>query len=770
MANEGIMALPQGAGMQDDQASEMPAVTSFDAYDAAQTALKMARPEEQDMLRQALRENMQELELTPSELEQLIEVFEQLSQRPDRYKQMREQLIREDIVDAEDIPEEYDPEFLGAVLSVLNELKMTSIQGAQAPMMEESPMEGMGAMPMAQGGLADVASYLASQGRRGDTMLAHITPEEAQLLQSRGGAGTINPNTGLPEFFVKKVAKAFKNTVKRVVDVTKKIVKSPVGRILMTVALATVLGPAGIGLASTTAGAAALGSAGATLLGGGNLKDALISGAMGYIGGGGTIMGTNPMAAVGKYLPGVTGSALNTGLATGVIGAGLGKLGGMSTQDALRMGLMSGASAAALAGVRNNTTLMDGRVTPEDLRQRAQEGFRSGEIAAQNAAQPSAPGPIGTAADLMSPVESLNYGGTAQAARFMPFEPQGQGISPQRLAYDAAQQGDIGRVADLQQKFPDRIVGRYEYDAGGGARSYSMATRDPVSKFTQRPLEFNPAAGPGVAPAGAAPAAPGATAPFPSASQSALDQIYGGPAPGAATPGAVAPGAGEPGFFDRMAQGAKDFYSENISPSRPGLPSDVSFIRQYGPLAATGLAVAGAAGGFKSKPADQNPAFNRDYTGIDYMRDNPSMFTGGLDSGYRPPMVRPPMVDIPTPGYAAAPMGAPGISAPGGFSRSPAGIPQPYNMAGLYGVPMLYGQPQRLAKGGQPKPTEFPRKTGPINGPGTGTSDSIPAMLSDGEFVFTARAVRNAGGGSRRKGAARMYKLMKKLEGGAVKA
>jgi len=43
-------------------------------------------------------------------------------------------------------------------------------------------------------------------------------------------------------------------------------------------------------------------------------------------------------------------------------------------------------------------------------------------------------------------------------------------------------------------------------------------------------------------------------------------------------------------------------------------------------------------------------------------------------------------------------------------------------------------------------------------------------MLSDGEFVFTAKAVRNAGKGSRRKGAARMYKLMKMLEGGPIKA
>jgi len=53
---------------------------------------------------------------------------------------------------------------------------------------------------------------------------------------------------------------------------------------------------------------------------------------------------------------------------------------------------------------------------------------------------------------------------------------------------------------------------------------------------------------------------------------------------------------------------------------------------------------------------------------------------------------------------------------------------------------------------------------GEVAGPGTGTSDSIPALLSDGEFVMTAEAVRNAGGGNRRKGAAKMYKLMKNLE------
>ena len=65
---------------------------------------------------------------------------------------------------------------------------------------------------------------------------------------------------------------------------------------------------------------------------------------------------------------------------------------------------------------------------------------------------------------------------------------------------------------------------------------------------------------------------------------------------------------------------------------------------------------------------------------------------------------------------------------------------------------------------------------GMIAGPGTGTSDSIPAAiyqnggrvqearLSDGEFVMTADAVKGAGDGSRAKGAAEMYKMMKNFE------
>jgi len=53
---------------------------------------------------------------------------------------------------------------------------------------------------------------------------------------------------------------------------------------------------------------------------------------------------------------------------------------------------------------------------------------------------------------------------------------------------------------------------------------------------------------------------------------------------------------------------------------------------------------------------------------------------------------------------------------------------------------------------------------GEVDGPGTGTSDSVPARLSDGEFVLTAQAVRGAGGGDRDVGAARLYDMMAELE------
>ena len=58
-------------------------------------------------------------------------------------------------------------------------------------------------------GLKTLAKELQSKGRNGDTMLAHINPQEAGILKALGGSGTINPDTGLPEYFVKQIKRGF---------------------------------------------------------------------------------------------------------------------------------------------------------------------------------------------------------------------------------------------------------------------------------------------------------------------------------------------------------------------------------------------------------------------------------------------------------------------------------------------------------------------------------------------------------------------------------
>jgi hypothetical protein len=80
--------------------------------------------------------------------------------------------------------------------------------------------------------------------------------------------------------------------------------------------------------------------------------------------------------------------------------------------------------------------------------------------------------------------------------------------------------------------------------------------------------------------------------------------------------------------------------------------------------------------------------------------------------------------------------------------------------------------------GQMPQPTTPFAQDGYIEGPGTGTSDSIPAVikqdgvpvqeaaLSDGEFVMTEAAVKGAGNGDRKQGAANMYAMMRDFERG----
>ncbi len=80
----------------------------------------------------------------------------------------------------------------------------------------------------------------------------------------------------------------------------------------------------------------------------------------------------------------------------------------------------------------------------------------------------------------------------------------------------------------------------------------------------------------------------------------------------------------------------------------------------------------------------------------------------------------------------------------------------------VFNVPAFTPTPLNVAEGGGIM--NFPRMNGSIEGPGTEISDDIPAMLSDGEFVFTAKAVRGAGKGSREDGMDTMYRMMRQFE------
>ena len=75
---------------------------------------------------------------------------------------------------------------------------------------------------------------------------------------------------------------------------------------------------------------------------------------------------------------------------------------------------------------------------------------------------------------------------------------------------------------------------------------------------------------------------------------------------------------------------------------------------------------------------------------------------------------------------------------------------------GMMRDPMEYED--AYADGGLSSLEEFPRMNGQISGPGGPKDDLVPAMLSDGEFVMTAKAVENAGGPQA------MYNLMNRLD------
>ena len=261
-AMQGIMSLPEDQGPRASITPEQMAIydqmrQTIPPKEFGDELLNTAMQADPQAV-QAFKEELMALEIPLDTLKLLNEMVDAILASPNDYQMLRREYMRRGVTE-DLLPAQFDPAFFAALNMALDQMP---VQQPQAP------------MAMAGGGIASLAQY----GRNGDTMLAHITPEEAALLKARGGAGTINPMTGLPEY-----ANIFSSIGKAV----KKFASSTVGKIVTTVALGFFLGPAAASMLGVTssAGVAAvggfLGGAGSTLLGGGSLKEALRAGAIG---------------------------------------------------------------------------------------------------------------------------------------------------------------------------------------------------------------------------------------------------------------------------------------------------------------------------------------------------------------------------------------------------------------------------------------------------------------------------------------------------------
>jgi hypothetical protein len=549
-------------------------------------------------------------------------------------------------VDEEILPEAFDAGLFAALNIALDELR-----GPESML----PPQGF-----AKGGIASLnpmAREMAGAGRYGDTMLAHISPVEAQILRRYGGSGTINPMTGMPEFFLKK-------TFKKLGKAVKKFANTTIGKIVIGTALFMVAGPAAAGLLGASAGSAAaagisgfVSSAGTSLLAGGNLKDSLKAGAIGGI---------------------------TAGVSKGVMN---------------RMGTPAAAAAPVEAGTAP-----------------AQTGATSYGIGQPSPITRSGMGIEGLTVDMGPGAAPLS----AQAAPFRTIGLQGDNVTPLTQAqFDRAMQAPIrpsaSPVAAARPTGTPMMAGRFDPNQAATLRlpQAQTALAPPItdaqklgSLIGKPEARFGP---------------PGQ--PERSLVQQGLDKVLPNRIQAAGET------AAETARAEAIAAMRQEFpnatASELIAEGRRAYQAAMPGVFQrYAPIAATGLGIMALTGGFDEEeiaPPEGFEDFMSGSPGERYLEQNPDQR----------------------------------IRYGGAYTTSTTPQFNPYS----------YTPPPRAAAKGGSMDKEFPRKTGPINGPGTGTSDDIPAMLSDGEFVFTAKAVRNMGDGSRRKGAQRMYALMRKLEG-----
>lgn len=852
---QGIMALPENDQMTSPQA-EMPQMTLDDSYDVVTQGLENASPEAALANKQALAQIAPQLEaLPPDQLDALMRVFQYLYDHPEEYQEKVADLVANGKFEQGDFPDEYDPEFLSVVLLAIVDVRRRG--QSQAPEQAMAPPPGM-----ARGGIAEAARMTMSKGRGNDTMLAHITPKEAKMLRSKGGAGIINPNTGLPEY---DLWSSFRDAVtapaRAVIDVAKQVVASPIGKIAATVGLAMLIGPAAFGLSGAlgTAASMAVASGAVTAIGGGNISDILKSAAIG----GATAFFGAPGGVVSNFVGGaVTNAAANAAISAGIVGTGVGLATGQSLQESIQSGLTAGAVSGLVTGADKGFTTDMGA---------AKTGVLGGERAPSQNQQPQSVTPDQVQANIARQAQQTaqqtalaqpddiaamaNIGGPPPPGGAPAAGGPAPGYQVPGLGEGAANMGKgiMQMLPGTEGSFSGEGGGYDQFMKGAGQVFSPSPSAQQVADYasannmsvTEASKLMSPGLmrtyGPGIAAGLAATKVMGgfdAQPTTPSAARSDIeDRLAKERAEVAANPGKYVP-QGIPGLiYNNRGEitGSEPFSSKatmddirvptpeyvprptNVVGSNYQLPQNTFTSRTggqsiYQPYNTSSMysnimpPVAYADGGYATQPPIH--AFGGGLTEmlrkVDFaMQPAQQQFKSGFNAVGD--MIRPEAPPTPS---SSAPVSVSQTFAsnpfstkllPGEFAenanridanrasrvasaqqayeeqaRAQAAAAQQAATAGTARGRRMFFDPRigiaksmQRAEGGIANLSEskyYPRKTGHISGPGTETSDSIPAMLSDGEFVMTAKAVKALGKGNRRAGAKKMYALMHQLE------
>jgi hypothetical protein len=277
---------------------------------------------------------LERMPIMPEDLDEMISMLEAVVQDPNRYPEVRAAAIEDGIISEQEAPQEYDPTFVLAVLVALYGYR-----------------ERLTSKGYARGGLKVAGRQLEAAGRGGDSMLAHINPREAEMLRRMGGAGTINPNTGLREY------KSGKGLLGAILPIALNFIVPGIGGMIGTALGAT-------GVAAKVLGSAIIGGVSSAVTGGDPLRGAVMGGLGSGLGSAvgstasntlGLNLGSTAQNVLGGALVGgaagaLTGQGFGQGALQGAVGSGLSQMaGGMSGPSAFQQGLSAAGKTAGQA-------------------------------------------------------------------------------------------------------------------------------------------------------------------------------------------------------------------------------------------------------------------------------------------------------------------------------------------------------------------------------------------------------------------------------------